>query len=883
MIRALFRNLLRKNRFERELDDELADYFEVTTAENIRQGMKPQEAAAQARRDLEQVKENVRDVRVGVSLEILAQDIRYGLRVRSRSPGFTSVCLLALALGIGATTAIFSLIYSVLLAPLPYADSNRLVMVWSHQKGERNEASPSDYLDWQKQSKVFDSLDAWTGDGFTITGPAWTDQVQGSRVTPGFFDVLFGTKVVLGRHFVAEDAQPGNDHVVILNNKFWRDRFGGDPSIVGAKLRMNGELYTVLGVAAPSPSDNGDSKVNVPLAFNKDAMRRDNHYLLVMGKLKRGVTLDAANADMAVIAKRLEQSYLKTNQGLTVTVEPLKDNFLPKDTRLGLWLMMGAVAFVLLIACVNIANLLLAWGMARQKEIAVRASQGASRARIFRQFLVESLSLAMMGGALGTLLALALLRGLMSFIPRNQLGIPYEANPRLDVPVLLFTLAATLVSGVIFGCIPAWHAARQNLSGMLKESGRSSLAGASRNHLWRVLVVAEFALALILVAGAGLILRSFWNLTQVDLGIRRDHVLTFNVPIQHDRTETSAKIRSVYQQLEEKIAAVPGVLNVAIACGLPAEGAGRLHFTISGRPSDESDNNIGKEPQTIFMPVTPGFYQTYGIRLTRGRYLNARDRAGAPRVAMVSETFAHQYLSGLDPLTQRVRIVELLPGNNPPFGAPVEWQIIGVFHDVQYQGHPTAGSAEVDVPFDQSPWLYTTVGVRTYGNPTAATSSIAAAVRSVNPDYPITSVRTMDQVVSESLVTDRFTALVFGSFAGLALLLAAIGIYGVMTFSVAQRNHEMGIRVALGAGRAQVLKLVVGDGMRAALIGMAIGLPGAYFVGKILKTLLYNVGALDLRALIGVAILLLASALLACYVPAWRATKIDPLAALRQE
>jgi putative ABC transport system permease protein len=586
---------------------------------------------------------------------------------------------------------------------------------------------------------------------------------------------------------------------------------------------------------------------------------------------------------MTVIAKQLSQSYPKTNGDLTVTVEPLKDDFLPKSTRLGLWLMMGAVGFVLLIACVNIANLLLAWGTARQKEIAVRASQGATRARIFRQFLIESLALALMGGVLGALLSVALLRGVMSLMPRNQLGIPFEADPHLNVPVLLFTLAATLLSGVLFGCFPAWHAARQNISDMLKEGGRSSSASSGHNRLRRVLVVAEFALALILVAGAGLILRSFWNVTQVDLGIRRDHVLTFSVPIQHERTSSAAQIRSVYQQLQERIAAVPGVLKVAIAPGLPAEGAGRLHFTLAGQPSDRSDDDINKQPQTIFMPVTPGYYQTYGIRLTRGRYLDARDLAGAPRVAMVSESFVRQYLPSLDPLTQRVKIAELLPDKIPPFGAPVEWQIVGVFHDVQYESHPTTGSAEVDVPFDQSPLPYTTIGVRTSGNPSAVTTSIAAAIRSVNPDYPMTRVRTMDQVVSESLVTDRFTVLVFGSFAALALLLAAIGIYGVMTFSVAQRNHELGIRMALGAGSANVLRLVVGEGMWAALIGMAIGLPGVYLVGKTLKGLLYNVGAMDVRALIGVALVLLAAALVACYIPARRATRIDPLSALRQE
>jgi putative ABC transport system permease protein len=583
---------------------------------------------------------------------------------------------------------------------------------------------------------------------------------------------------------------------------------------------------------------------------------------------------------MTVIGKNLAAAYPKTNKDLTITVEPLKDDFLPKNTELGLWLMLGAVAFVLLIACVNIANLLLAWGTARQKEIAVRASQGASRARIFRQFLIESLSLAVMGGVLGTLLSVALLRGVMSLMPRNQLGIPYEANPHLSIPVLLFTLAATLLSGVLFGCFPAWHAARQNISDMLKEGGRSSSAGTGQNRLRRVLVVAEFALALILVGGAGLILRSFWNLTQVDLGVRRDHVLTFSIPIQHERTSTSAQIRSVYRQLEERIAVVPGVLSVAIAPGVPMEGAGRLPFTISGQPAEDDPN---KQPQATANTVTPGFYSTYGIRLVRGRFLNARDVAGAPRVVMVNESFVRKYFPNVDPLTQRLTIRELLPDHTPPFGDPVEWQIVGVYHDVQYQSHPTTGNEAFDLPFDQVPWPYTTIGVRTNGNPAAITSSIAAAVRSVNPDYPLIRVRTMDQIISESLVTDRFTVLVFGTFAVLALLLAAIGIYGVMTFSVAQRNHELGIRIALGARNSQVLGLVVSEGMRAALIGMLIGLPGVYFVGRLLKTVLYNVGAIDARALAAVAFILVVAALLACYVPARRATRIDPLVALRQE
>jgi putative ABC transport system permease protein len=810
----------------------------------------------------------------------LLRDVRYGLRLFWKSPGFTAVSLIALALGIGATTAIFSLLYAVLIAPLPYVDGDRIMMVWSQQKGERRNVSPADYLDWQKQSKTFESVNGWTGDSFTISTPEWTEQVQASRVSPGLFDSLFSENVTLGRHFVADDALPGNDHVVILNNKYWRDRFGSDPNIVGTKLRMSGELYTVLGVAAPSASDQGESKMNVPLTFKGDeAEDRGARYLLVMGRIKKGVTVEAANAEMNVIAKQLAQSYPKTDHDLTVSVEPLKDDFLPPPTKIGLWLMMGAVGFVLLIACVNIANLLLAWGTARQREIAVRAAQGASRMRIFRQFLIESLSLAVIGGALGTLLAVGILRVVMGLMPRNELGIPYEADPHLNLPVLLFTLGATLLSGVLFGCFPAWHAARQNISDMLKEGGRAS-GGSGRNRLRRALVVAEFALALILVAGAGLILRSFWNVTQVDMGIRKDHVLTFTVPIQHERTATSAQIRSVYKELQERIGAVPGVSSMALALGLPKVGAPHLHFTIVGQPSEPE---IDKQPETIFMPVTPGYYPTYGIKLTRGRFLDGRDLAGAPRVAMVSESFARQYLPELDPLTQRVKIVQILPEKMPPFGDPVEWQIVGVFRDVQFDSRPTGNSAEVDVPFDQSPWAQTVIGVRTSGEPSAIATSVAAAIRSVNPDYPMTQVKTMDQVVSESLVTDRFTLLVFGSFGGLALILAAVGIYGVMTFSVAQRNHEMGIRIALGAGTREVMRLVVGEGMWAALLGMAVGIPGVYLVGKMLKTMLYNVGALDVEALLGVALVLLGAAVVACYLPARRATRIDPLVALRQE
>jgi putative ABC transport system permease protein len=809
----------------------------------------------------------------------LLRDIRFGLRLLWKSPGFTSVSLLALALGIGATTAIFSLLYSILLAPLPYPQGDRLVMVWTHQKGERTNTTPGDYLDWQKQSTSFETLSAWSGRGFTVSTPEWTEQMQANTVSPGFFDNLVGAKVQLGRHFLPEDMLPGNDHVVVLGNKVWRERFGSDPSIVGKQLRMNGLPYTILGVAAPGPSDKGTALLHVPLTFRPEEINRTDHYLLVLGRLKSGVSVAAANTDMTVIAQRLAQAYPKTNQGVTVTVEPLQNDFLPRNTRTGLWLMMGAVGFVLLIACVNIANLLLAWGTARQKEIAVRVAQGATRSRVFRQFLIESLSLAVIGGVLGVWLSIAVLQGLMSLMPRNQLGIPYEADPRLNLPVLLFTIAATLLCGVLFGCAPAWHASHQNVSDMLKEGGRSS-SGSGHNRLRRALVVAEFALAIVLVAGAGLIIHSFWNVSRVDLGIRTDHILTFVVPVIQDReTAQAEQIRALYTQLLERIEAVPGVSRAALAPGLPASGSGRLPFAIVGQPFED----MSKQPNAVFQPVTPGYYETYGVHLVKGRFLNARDLAGGLRVAMVSESFVRQFLPGTDPLAQRVKVPELIPGGRPPLGTPVEWQIVGVFHDVQYDSHPDSGSPEIDVPFDQSPWAFTTIGVRTFAEPTAITKSVAAAIRSINADYPMIRVRTMDQVVSDSLVSDRFTVVVFGSFAALALVLAAVGIYGVMTFSVAQRRHEMGIRMALGAGRSQVLLLVIREGMKSALIGLALGLPGVYFLGRTLKSLLYDVGAFDVRAFAGVAVVLLVSALLACYLPARRATKIDPMAALRQE
>lgn len=810
----------------------------------------------------------------------LLRDIRYGLRLFRKSLGFTGISLAALALGIGATTAIFSLLYSVLLAPLPYEHADDLMMVWSHEKGERQGTSPAAYLEWKKQATVFESLNAWIGTGFTIVTPEWTESVEAQRTAQGFVDNMLGERPQLGRNFVEEDFVAGNDHVVILMNQFWRDKFNADPSVIGRKLRMNGEAYTVVGVTMPGPADKGDAKLSVPLTFKPEEIVREQKYLMVMGQLKKGATQEAANAEMQVLARRQAESFPQTDGQTTVTVEPLKNDFLPKNTRMGLWLMMGAVGFVLLIACVNIANLLLAWGTSRQKEIAVRAAQGATGKRIFRQFLIESLTLALIGGGLGVALSIGILSGLMNLMPRNQMGIPYEANPHLNWAVLAFTMGATMLSGVLFGCAPAWYASRQNVSDMLKEGGKSS-SGLGHQRLRRSLVVAEFALALVLVGGAGLIIRSFYNLTQADLGVRTDHVLTFQVQFQEPRTNmTTAHVLALNKPLLERIATVPGVEHVAAAPALPAAGSGRLPFSIVGQAYSD---DVNKLPVASFVPVTPGYYDTYGIRLVSGRFLDGRDLEGSQRVAMVSESFAKQYLQGVEPVGQRVRAPQLFPEKAQPLGPPVEWLIVGVFHDVQYDAHPNEGSVEIDVPFAQNPWPNTTIAVRTQADPEHVARSIAAAIRSVNPEYPMTNIRTMDQVVRNSRMSDRFALVVFSSFAGLALLLAVVGIYGVMTFSVAQRTHEMGIRIALGAGDGQVLRQVLGEGMRAALLGMLIGIPGVYFVGRLLQSVLYQVKGSDPQAMIGVAVVLLGAALVACYAPARRATRIDPMRALRQE
>jgi putative ABC transport system permease protein len=805
----------------------------------------------------------------------LGRNLRFGLRLLGKNLGFTSVALLALTLGIGANTAIFSVVYAALLAPMPYPNPNELVMIWSKVNGNRNVVSAGDYLDWKKQNRLFQDMVAWSGGAYSLSVSGHPEEVRTRIMSPGSYNMM-GVPFLLGRDFLPEEGDVGKNHVVIMTHRFWKERFGSDMHIIGQNIRLNGEQYSVVGVLRPGLTDRFEAPLFLPLAFKPEQINHDFHWLLVMGRMKPGVTLQQANADMDSVTRHIAEVYPISNKNWGATVEQLQNNFTSKDTIKDLWLLLGAVGFVLLIACVNVANLLLARGTARQREVAVRASLGATRWQLFSQFLTESLALATIGGALGVALAWVLLKVITVLLP--PFSIPSEADVSLNVPVLLFSLGATLLAGVLCGCAPAWQTARWNLSDTLKEGGRS--AGTAGKHgLRRALVVVEFAMALTLLAGAGLAIHSFWKLTRVDLGFRQDHILTFNLPTPIDRFTHPEQITAFYLQLLEKINALPGIVSTAVSTGMPIAGTNfGMPFSIAGQPVGD----LSSRPGAGFTMVTPEYFRTFGINISMGRSFTEQDVAGGVPVAIVNETFVKKYLANVDPLKQRLSVEQLIPGATR-LGPAIEWQIVGVYHDVHNGGVRGDGFPEINVPFWQSPWPQAGIEVRTAGDPASVTKSIAAAVQSVDPDLPLDQVKTMDQLVDESLAGDRFATILFAAFAGVALLLAAIGIYGVMSFAVAQRTHEIGLRMALGAGPAQVLRLVLREGMMLALIGLVVGLGGTYFVGRVMKSILYQVTVIDPVAVSAVTAVLLLSALLACYIPARRATQVDPMVALRDE
>ncbi len=731
-----------------------------------------------------------------------------------------------------------------------------------------------DFVDWKSRNTVFSNITAFSGGSFNLATAQQPEYVQGQYTTPGMYQMM-GVRFLYGRDFLPEEGKAGKDHVVILMNKEWK-RLGADPHIVGKNIQIDGTAYTVVGVLGPGVTDRLDQSLVVPLVFKPEQLNHDFHWLLAMARLKPDVTIKQAQANMDAVTANIAKAFPKSNKGWGASVEPLKNDFLPKERIQNLWLLLGAVGFVLLIACVNVANLLLAKGTTRQKEIAIRSSLGASRRTIFAQFLVENLLLALIGGLLGIGIGAAMLRWVVASVPPNTL--PSEAQLTLNLPILLFTFAAATMSGLLFGCAPAWYATRVDPADALKEGGRSG-TGAGRQRLRRILVVGEFALALSLLTGAGLAIHSFWNLTRVDLGVQTEHVQTFFLPVPDARPKDPALISAYYGQMVSAIQSVPGVLDVSASTGLPLEGPSfGMPFTIAGEP-DYADPS--QRPGAGFNMVTPGYFHTYTVRMTQGRAFTDDDNAASVPVAVVNERFVEKYLKGKNPLGQHINVEQLIPGVTK-LGAPIPWQIVGVFHNVRAGGF-RQDFPEIDVPFTQSPWPSANIGVRTARDPDAMMRSIAAAVHSVDPQIAIAQPRTLDEVKGRMLAEDRFTMSLFAAFAVVALLLAAIGIYGVMSFTVAQREHELGLRMALGASRSNVVNLVLKEAVVLALLGLGLGLGGAYFVGRAMQNTLYGVGALDPAAVAAVAVVLLCASLVASWLPARRAASVSPMRALRTE
>ncbi|HEY1744464.1 MAG TPA: ABC transporter permease [Granulicella sp.] len=807
-------------------------------------------------------------------MKTLIGNLRYAMRVLRKNPALTAAVIATLTLGIGATTAIYTVVYATLLAPLPYPEPNQLVMVWSKDQGQRNVMSAGDFLDWQRQSTSFQQLAAFTDANFNLSTPEQPEQLDGMLTSPGWFQMQ-GIPFLMGRDFLPEEGVPGKDHVVVLTYRLW-NRLGAKRDIIGKTVLLNNAPYTVVGVLSSGLPDRLELELAAPLAFKPEQINHDYHWLLTMGRMKPGVTLQQAQADMDAVTTHLAAAYPSSNRGWGAMVEPLKNDFLPTDRIHNLWLLLGAVGFVLLITCVNIANLLLAKGAARQREIAIRCSLGASRRQIFAQFLTESLMLAVLGGGLGIALGAGLLRVILRLVPVGIL--PSEADFRMNLPVLVVALAVSTVAGLLFGCAPAWYASRVDPGSSLKLGGRAG-TGTGSHKLRRGLIIGEFGLALSLLAGAGLAIHSVWNLTRVDLGVRTDHVLTFRLHQPEGRFKTPEEMNGYNQRMLSALSSVAGVSHAATVTGMPLRGpSDGMPFTLVG---GRTYGDPSQRPNAGFQSVSPDYFRTFGIQILQGRSFTEQDTATSVRVAMVNQEFANRYLKGMDPLKQRVSIEEIIPGQ-PQLGPAVEWQIVGIFHNVRSRDFRNE-NPEVDVPFAQSLQPSVGFGVRTAEDPAAMTKTIAAAVHSVDPQIALANVRTMDQVKDESLAEDMFTMRLFASFAVAALLLAAIGIYGLMAYTVSQRTQEIGLRLALGAGKSRVTRLILREASVLALVGLGIGLGGSVLVGRTMQTTLYGVGAIDLSVLLGVAVILFLTALLASYLPARRAAAIDPMQALRTD
>jgi putative ABC transport system permease protein len=814
-------------------------------------------------------------------MKTLWQDISYAARVLRKSPGFTVVALLAIALGVGANTAIFSVVNAVLLKPLNYRDPGQLVLIFhNYQKlGFQASVSAPGYAYYRDNAKSFSDVAAFSSWNVNLTGEGEPERLQGMTITSNVFQTL-GATAAQGRTFNAEEDKPGNNHVVVLSDAFWRRRFGGVP-VVGKNITLNGEPYTVTGVMPPEFQLGREwgaqqtPDVWSPIAFTPQQLDLNSgltsEYLVVLARLKPGVSVSQAQVEMDSIAADLRRQYMPgadaSNWGLLLT--PF-DEFVVGKIRTALYVLLGAVLFVLLIACANVANLMLARGAVRQKEIAVRAALGASRWRVVRQLLTESVLLSLVGGGLGLLLAMW---GVDFLLKLNDNRIPRATEIGLDRNVLLFTFGVSILTGVVFGLVPAFQTSNVNLHDTLKEGGRSGRGGVRRG-VRNALVIAEMAFAVILLVGAGLLIRSFVRLQQVDPGFQPRGVLAMQVSLPAAKYTDPARRAAFDHQVLEQLRTLAGVTGAATTTTLPMSGWNQSgSFGIEGRTVATNESMPHGDR---WMP-SDDYFRTMGIRLIKGRYFDARDTVEAPGVVIVDEALAHKYWPDEDPLGKRISFEG--GARNP------RWrEIVGIVAHVRNEGLEGESRGQYYVPYAQrSNNTDLFIVVRTDGDPSSLAPSVRGAVATVDRDLPVYRVTTMERMVADSMSQRRFSMFLFGVFAALALALAVVGLYGVMSYAVAQRTHEIGLRMALGAQARDVLRMVVGQGMWLVAVGLGLGLLGALVLTRLMSSLLYGVSAADPLTYVGIALLLGAVALLASYVPARRATKVDPMVALRYE
>jgi putative ABC transport system permease protein len=877
------RSLFQRKAVETELDDELRFHFEQQLAKYVSSGLAPREALRRARIDfggLDQVKEECREARGVHMMENLFQDVRYGLRMLRKSPGFTVVALLTLALGIGANTAIFSVVYGVLLRPLPYQNPAGLIVL--------NETTPKvgtvsvsypNFMDWRVQSHMFSKLAAVESVAFNLAGvdPAGADQpenISGAAVSSDFLSML-GVRPMLGRNFDSSQDQAGTASVVLLSYQLWQSHFGGARNVLGRTIALNGRGFTIIGVLPPDFRWIEKTDVLEPIGlrandpdFNERGDRGD---MVVLGRLAPGVSFAQARAEMEGIAARLEKAYPFSNGQFGVTLQPIRDVFV-SDLRPSVLVLLGAAVFVLLIACANVANLFLMRGAGRTKEIALRIAVGASRSRIIHQILVESFVLAFFGGLLSLALAFAGIRGMIRLIPADMLA---GADVSLNGPVLLFACGVVVLCTFVFGLAPASQSTRPDVQSELKESGRAMSASAGQGRLRGALAIAEVSLALILLVGAGLMMKSLYRLLSVDPGFQPQRVLTMNMSLRTAQYAKDPARINFWQQVLAGVRSLPGVEAAALGTVIPLTGNhSRNDITLEGMALPKP----GSFPHPDAHSVSPGYARTLGVPLQRGREFTEADTETAPQVAMINTTLAQRFFAHEDPIGKRFMF-----GHPSTERAPKWITIVGVAGDTKLYGLANPARLEVYIPFRQDPSSGMTLIVKSGIEPAALASSIRYAVASIDKDQPVSDIATMQQLVNDSVSTRRITLIMLGVFGALALLLGAIGIYGVLAYSVAQRTHEIGIRMALGARRGDVMRMILAQGAKIAGAGVLIGVIASFGLTRLMTNLLFSVSPADPATFTSVAIVLVLVALLASYIPARRTLRVDPMIALRHE